>query len=71
MAYVEILKSMCRRVEMDSCNFRNEGLRFFSRTALIILPHSFDFTQLYKAKKTQVRLQKKGGSIARKGLSLF
>ena len=47
IACVEFLKSMCRRSEMDSCNFRDEGLQFFSRTALIILPNSFDF---YNAK---------------------
>ena len=26
IACVEFLKSMCRRAEMDSCNFRDEGL---------------------------------------------
>ena len=29
--------------ELDSCNFCNGCIEFFSRTALIFLPHSFDF----------------------------
>ena len=37
---VEFLQSMCRRTEMDTCNFCNEDLCFFSRPALIILPNS-------------------------------
>ena len=49
---------------LDSCNFCNEGIRFFSRTALIILPDSFDFHGVEIGVK-------KPGSIARKGLSLF
>ena len=56
---------MCRRSKMDSCNFRNEGLQFFSRTAPMILPNSFD------VKKTQVRSQEKAFVFSKKRIALF
>ena len=43
IACVKISYSKYTLDGLDSCNFCNEGLRFFSRTALINLPHSFDF----------------------------
>ena len=57
IACVEILYLMYAPDKLDSCNFCNEGMRFFSRTAPIILPNSFDV--------------KNAGSIARKGLCVF
>ena len=51
---------MCKRDKMDSCNFCDGGLQFFSRTALIILPQTaLISTNKDKAKKTQVRSQEK------------
>ena len=43
IACVEIFYSMYASDELDSCNFCNGGLQFFSRTAPMILPNSFDF----------------------------
>ena len=57
IACVENSYSMYTLDELDSCNFCNGCIEFFSRTALIILPNSFDV--------------KNAGSIVRKGLFLF
>ena len=43
IACVENSYSMYALDELDSCNFCNARIEFFSRTALINLPHSFDF----------------------------
>ena len=78
-ACVEILQSMCRRAEMDSCNFRNEGIGFFSRTALMILPDSFESlhsdsqisTKQLWCEKTQVRSQEKAFVFSKNLTALF
>ena len=43
IACAEISHPMYAPDGLDSCNFCNEGIRFFSRTAPIILPDSFEF----------------------------
>ena len=40
---VKISHLMYALNELESCNFYNGCIEFFSRTALIISPHSFDF----------------------------